>query len=209
MQNIIGKLAVLLAVCCLVTGCGKESSLSASWEEEKQAGQDDTLDRTEGPNADEMTDDQEAEDTIFVQILGAVKNPGVYEVSQGSRLFQVLELAGGFTDEASPESVNQAAVVADEQQIYVYTVREMEKRKASGEAGDATGSGTMSEDGRININTAGKEQLMTLPGIGESKAERIVEYRESVGKFSSIEDVMKVDGIKEGVYNKIKEQITV
>ena len=67
----------------------------------------------------------------------------------------------------------------------------------------------MSEDGRININTAGKEQLMTLPGIGESKAERIVEYRESVGKFSSIEDVMKVDGIKEGVYNKIKEQITV
>ncbi|MGN0169588.1 MAG: helix-hairpin-helix domain-containing protein [Lachnospiraceae bacterium] len=201
MQKGRGKLLMLLLVCSLVAGCGKEASLSASWEEES------TEENTADPEADAETEEEpdEESDRIYVQILGAVKKPGVYEVPENSRLFQVLELAGGFTDEACTESVNQAGIVTDEQQIYVYSREEAEKMQME----TSTGQKMDADEGKVNLNSADRQQLMTLPGIGESKAESILKYREDMGKFSSIEEIMKVDGIKEGVYNKIKEQITI
>lgn len=214
----VRKWIILLLLCSLTAGCGKESSLSASWEEQTE--QDTALaEQTEKETASgEQTTQEtvagqaqsgESAEGIYVQILGAVKNPGVYEVPEGSRLFQVLEQAGGFTKNACVKSVNQAEVVTDEQQIYVYTEDEMEQLQSGEGTLPASETGTASQEGKVNLNTAGKEQLMTLPGIGEAKANSIIEYREKVGKFSSIEDIMKVEGIKEGVYNKIKEQITV
>ena len=110
------------------------------------------------------------------------------------------------TAEAAPEAVSQARTVADGEQIYVPTVREVQMQ-GSGVEDIVTGNADVS--GKININTAGKEELMTLTGIGEAKAQSILDYREEHGQFGSIEDLMLIEGIKEGVFNKIKEDITI
>ncbi|MCR4955593.1 MAG: helix-hairpin-helix domain-containing protein [Lachnospiraceae bacterium] len=146
------------------------------------------------------TKQEEKTSNIYVQIDGAVKKPGIYEVAKGSRVFQVVELAGGLKKNASTSSVNQAARVKDEQQIYIATV---------GEEKAALEQSTKEESGKVNINLADREALMTIPGIGESKADAIINYREENGSFHSIEDLMKISGIKEGVFSKMKDLITV
>lgn len=139
---------------------------------------------------------------ICVFITGHVRNPGVYEVSEGTRLYQLVELAGGFTEEAAKDYLNLAECVRDGDKITVYS---------NEETADTSISGSM--DGgrelRVNINTADKEALMTLPGIGESKADAILRYREENGSFSSIEDIMNISGIKQGAFDKIKDLITI
>ena len=139
-------------------------------------------------------------DKIYVHVCGAVKKPGVYELEAGSRICHALELAGGLTESAVENSMNQAEILSDGQQIYVMSVTE---ENAAGEKSGLT------QDGKVNINQASKEELMTLPGIGEAKANLIIQYRETMGKFSSIEDIMEIEGIKEGVFHKIKDRITV
>ena len=118
-------------------------------------------------------------------------------------MFEAIAKAGGLTENAAAEAVNQARVVVDGEQIYVPSLDEV---KGAGVVSEVT---ERTDDGKININTAGKEELMTLPGIGEAKAEKILRYREEHGAFRSIEDVMQIEGIKEGVFNKIKEDITI
>lgn len=135
-----------------------------------------------------------------VYICGAVVRPGVYEVPEGSRIFQVLELAGGFTEDAAVTELNQAEPVHDGQMLRVLTVEE-----AAAEAAEAQETA----DGRVNINTASVEELMGLAGIGESKAQSIVAYREEHGAFSETEELMNITGIKAGVYEKIKNNIKV
>lgn len=137
---------------------------------------------------------------LYVQVAGAVESPGVFQVKEGTRIFQVIDQAGGLTDEADASSLNQALCVSDGDFIYVYTRAEVEEIGVSAETDSS---------GKVNLNTASKETLMTIPGIGESKAALIIEYRESNGGFSSVEDIMNVQGIKEGTYNKIKDSITV
>ena len=136
----------------------------------------------------------------FVHICGEVMQPGVYEVAEGSRLFEVLELAGGFTDEAAEASLNLASQVSDGMQIVILSKAE-EEQKNEAEAEQASAL--------VNINKASKDQLMTLPGIGESRAEDIIRYREESGGFSTIEDIMKVSGIKDAAFQKIKDSIVV
>jgi competence protein ComEA len=152
----------------------------------------------------------------FVYICGAVLKPGVYEVAAGSRIFEVLELAGGFSDDASTDAVNLAMTAIDGSKIRIPTVEEAlandsEWVTLDGGGTDSVniGSGSTAETGLVNINTASLAQLMTLPGIGEAKAESIIAYREEQGRFASIEDIMKITGIKEGVFNRIKDKITV
>jgi len=141
---------------------------------------------------------------ICVFITGCVKNPGVYELPEGTRLYKAIELAGGFTDEAAQDYLNLAAYVKDGDKITVYSEEEAEKGSVGGmEKSDLTDSGY------ININTADKKTLMTLPGIGESKADAIILYREENGRFSSIEDIMNISGIKQGAFDKIKDLITI
>ena len=137
---------------------------------------------------------------IFVHICGEVNKPGVYELPEGSRIFEAVEAAGGFTEEAAEASLNLAQVISDEAQIVILTMEEAEE-KARMEREQAAGI--------VNINTASKEQLMTLTGIGESRAEDIIRYRSESGGFQSIEEIMNVPGIKESAYLKIKDSITV
>ncbi len=137
---------------------------------------------------------------IYVHICGEVKNPGVYELPEGSRIFEAVEAAGGFTEEAAQTSLNLAQTISDEAQIVILTWEEAEE-KARQEREQAAGI--------VNINTASKEQLMTLTGIGESRAEDIIRYRKESGGFRSIEEIMNVPGIKESAYLKIMDSITV
>lgn len=162
-----------------------------------------TLQLEEIPLEEEQTKEEEKEiprETIFVYVCGAVGKEGVYELPAGSRVYEAVEKAGGFAENAAVTSVNQAALVKDEQQLYIPTEEEMESAAFRVES---------EKDGRVNLNSATKEELMTLPGIGEAKAESIVKYREERGAFQSIEDIQQITGIKSGVFEKIKEFITV
>ena len=151
----------------------------------------------------------ETDDThgsMYVDISGAVKKPGVYEVEKDTRLFQVIEMAGGLTDDADADSVNRASFVEDGQKVIIPV-------KGSGETVDpSTVSGASSvgitSQGLVNINTASQDELKTLNGIGDVIAERIIEYRSS-NAFRSKEDIMSVKGIGKGIYEKIKDRITV
>lgn len=145
---------------------------------------------------EETTEGTEDTEYIFVYVCGAVNCEGVYELPSGSRVYQAIEVAGGFREDADKSNVNQAEVLKDEERIYVPIIGE-EISSVSEEAG------------KVNINKASKEELMTLPGVGESRAESIIKYREDMGAFQNIEDIMQVSGIKEGLFEKIKDLITV
>lgn len=154
----------------------------------------------------------------YVYVCGAVNAPGVYELPTGSRVYEAIAMAGGMTGEADGRSLNQAAQVADGQQITVYTKEEAEKLPKNGSgAGTAEQSAGSGEDlsaggtgkAKVNINTAGREELMTLHGIGAARADAILAYREKHGSFSRIEDIMNVEGIKEKAFAKIRDDIVV
>ena len=148
---------------------------------------------------------------IYVYICGEVANPGVYELSEDSRIYEAVDAAGGFTENAARESINLASKVRDGMQITIYNKEEAASLPAGGtSAGKNSGQDQMSgSSSLVNLNTATKEELMTLKGIGESKAEDIIRYREKSGGFKKIEDIMKISGIKEAGFQKIKDSITV
>lgn len=160
---------------------------------------------------------------IYVHICGAVANPGVYELEAGSRVFEGIEAAGGFSEDACEDYVNQAKALQDGQRLVIPTQEEIEAAKEDGayqeswtvaaadmEQSVAAGvTSSENTDGLININTASESELSTIDGIGAGKAAAIVKYRQENGAFQSIQDIMKVSGIKEGTYEKIKDKITV
>lgn len=205
-----------LAACLVFSGCGREeegsleelSVIDDEESEDKTPGSEDA-DGEEDKSQDEAVSEssEDHEETVFVYVCGAVNAPGVYELKKDARVFEAIGLAGGMTGEAAAEAVNQARTVADGEQIYVPTVQEAQMQ-GTGVLED-TVTGNADESGKVNINTAGKEELMTLTGIGEAKAQSILDYREAHGQFGSIEDLMQIEGIKEGVFNKIKEDITI
>ena len=152
-------------------------------------------------SSDDSTKDDSNTD-IYVHICGAVINPGVYQVPAGTRVYQVLELAGGSSDDAYLSGINLADKLADGQKVYI---------PAEGENAEgilSTDSGGV-QSVMININTASEAELMTLPGIGQSRAKDIINYRVKNGLFESIDDIMKVSGIKEAAFEKIKDLIKV
>lgn len=139
---------------------------------------------------------------IYVYVCGAVVNPGVYQAKEDARVYQLIQMAGGILPEGAGEYVNQAATVIDGEQLYVPFQSEVEM-------GVMDSEGKESGENSVNINTAGAEELMTLPGIGESKAQAIIQYREEHGGFQSIEELTNITGIKNGVYEKIKELVRI
>ncbi|MBE5995055.1 MAG: hypothetical protein E7247_22030 [Paenibacillaceae bacterium] len=142
----------------------------------------------------------------YVHICGEVAAPGVYELEEGSRIFQAVAVAGGFTENAAADSLNMAEPVKDGMKIQVPNQEEAQKLLNEG----ADFSGSLQEGRRkVNLNTAKKDELMTLKGVGEAKADDIIRYRESHGGFQKIEDIMKISGIKEAAFQKIKDDITV
>lgn len=144
--------------------------------------------------------------SLVVYVCGAVNSPGIYTLPPDCRLYEAVSMAGGFSDDADLSYHNLARELADGERIYIYSCEETEQltmqERLKGEAPEET-------EGLVNLNTAGKEQLMTLPGIGEAKAERILEYRRKVGQFTAAEEIMNVSGIGEAMFEKIKEKITV
>ena len=161
-----------------------------------------SVDTSDAGTASGSGDTSDAE--ICVYICGAVHEPGVYELPEGSRVHEALEMAGGMTEEAAAYALNLARIAVDGEQIYVPDAEEIQGQSIlSGSAGG------LGYEKKVNINTASMEELMTLTGIGEAKAESIIRYREENGGFQSIEDLMEIGGIKEGVFEKIKDDITI
>ncbi|NLC18309.1 MAG: ComEA family DNA-binding protein [Clostridiales bacterium] len=145
---------------------------------------------------------------IAVHICGAIKEPGVYELEEGARLYDLIVLSGGLNEDAAGDYINQAQKLTDGKRYYIPTVKELEDLSIA-ERLEGTGNDD-EDDGRekqVNINTADAAELMTLPGIGEAKANSIIEYRNTNGKFKTIEDLMKIPGIKEGLFNRIASRI--
>lgn len=198
-------------------GVAKSSSTADASEDSSDPAKDTESDGNAGDSANAVSG--------YVYVCGAVQNPGVYPMTDGMRVYEALELAGGFTEEADEQWLNQAEAVFDGQRLYVYTREETQQMEydswaessaGSGSTGTAqqTGSGSDSaavadSSGKININTADRTALMTLPGIGETKADAVISYREQYGLFSTIEDIQNVAGIKSAVFSKIKDLIAV
>jgi competence protein ComEA len=202
-------------------------------------------------DADSQTTDQteaiEPETEGYVYVCGAVCSPGVYPIHRNMRVFEAVELAGGFAQDADETWINQAGLLYDGQQLYIYTEAETQELRqeaaanggsiaygqdaaggtgagrgteTAGNAGAADTSGSTgavaaqagdvgTTDGKVNINTADLDTLMTLPGIGQAKAEAIIQYRTEHGPFASIEEIQNISGIKQAVFSKIEDRITV
>lgn len=197
-----------------------------SSEKEGSEGTEETGDRKAAGNIQEIGNADAGSGStehIFVYVCGAVNTPGVYELEAGARLYEAIARAGGVREDGAEESINQAQAVSDGERLYIPTDEEvrqgLDAYLLSGSAGGAAAAGSQSAvpggpsgssaGGKVNINTASREELKTLNGIGDTRAGSIVVYRESNGSFGSIEDLMKVEGIKEGVFNKLKDDITV
>ncbi len=166
---------------------------------------------------------QEEKACLWIHICGEVIHPGVYELPKGARIWDALQAAGGVTDEGEADYLNQASLLEDGMKITVPSHIQVEQWETDGETGiqnsgaatlvqsgqASQNSGSSKEDTKVNLNTADEALLCTLPGIGQSRARSIIAYREEKGPFSRIEDIMKVTGIKEAAFAKIKDYISV
>lgn len=217
--------AVVAGICYAACGEAKDSSMVLSEqndiiEQNDISGQGYSSDENKPTNEAVMNNElskaeesaseiQSTEDYITVHICGAVIMPGVYAIHAGARLIEGINAAGGITDNADADIINLAQVLYDGQRVYVPcaadTANMNENERTAGT--DAVSSGRLT--GKVNINTATAEELMTLTGIGKSRADDIIEYRSNNGFFECIEDIMKVNGIKEAAYKKISENICV
>lgn len=180
----------------LFSGCGKETLYLETKAQQREA---DPSDQT-AQDMEAEGEPEEETDTCFVYICGAVKQPGVYELPAGSRVYEAIAMAGGLEKDAAVRSLNQAAQVSDGQMIEILTEEEEQEQTLETVA---------KEQGLVNINTATVAELMSLNGIGEAKAGSIVAYREEHGYFANIEELKNVSGIGEGVFQKIRDKITV
>ena len=161
----------------------------------------------------ENTSDGESHHTpesIYVHVCGCVRHPGLYKADSGIRAGEAIELAGGFTKEADISAVNLAAIVSDGMQLYVPSEKENARSdNAENGIGRAKRDHTAESDGLLNLNEATEAELGELPGIGEKRAGDIVAYREENGPFSSIDKIKNVSGIGDGIFERIKDLITV
>lgn len=155
--------------------------------------------------------DENTQKTICVFVCGEVQQEGVYELPEDARVNDALQMAGGFSKAASKDAVNLAERVVDGQRIYFPSAEEVENRTWDAETAqsDSDVSSQAEKAHKININTADKEELMTLSGIGEAKADAVIAYREKHGSFQNIDEIMNVSGIGENLFEKIKEKICV
>ena len=203
-----GVFALALFMPVLLCGCGESSEGDAL-----------LLNRIDGTQVQTQEIDSESEEEpqtvpeseeirqIYVYVCGAVNHPNVYQADEGSRLFELIEMAGGFTPEADRAGLNLARSVADGEQIRVLT--EEETAQGMTFVSENTTAQTASDNGLVNINTASVSELTSVTGIGESRAQAIIDYREKNGGFRSVEEIKKVDGIKDGLFSKIKDFITI
>ncbi len=164
---------------------------------------------------EEKTEDIDQVAKIIVHVSGAVKQEGIVELEENSRVADAIELAGGVREDAYMKDVNLAELLEDGMKIYIPSKEEVENQKESGNyVGNTNTSNKNTTDkndlnSKVNINTATKEELDTLPGIGESTANKIINYREENGKFKSIEEIKEVSGIGDSKFEQIKDLIEI
>ena len=216
-RRLTAVLWVLVILTACLNGCEKKEETSGIEEisleedgEEASSGEEDSPEKTGEETREKGQEPEQETDAIFVYVCGQVAAPGVYELSAGARVYQAIERAGGTLEGASPESLNLAQQAEDGQKIYVPSKEEAEAGTFPQDSSREAASPSQEQGGgKVNLNTAGLEELMTLTGIGQTRAEAIITYREEEGAFQAPEDIMKVDGIKEGIYEKLKDEITV
>ena len=197
-QNV--KSIILAFVCSLVVIIGVLFYFNQS-KTEDYSGVSFSNTSNETNNKDEKSEDKHDE-KIFVDVKGAVKHPGVFETTKDKRVKDLIEEAGGLLDDADTSTLNLSQKVKD--QMVIYVLKHGEKPKQISDSGTSSSSGDV-----ININTANLEQLMKISGVGKTKAEAIISYREKNGDFKKKEDITKVRGIGKATFEKIKDKIEV
>lgn len=198
-KKIISMVYMILVLAVGFSACAREETV---YLEQAQKASEET---------EAVTPDESKEPAFCcVYVCGAVVSPGVYTLPADARICDALEAAGGFDETAAKEAVNLAEKIQDAEQIRIPMVEEVTSGAVAGEeAASYEAAPGIGSDGRVNLNTATKEELMTVPGIGNSKAESILAYRMEHGCFADVRDIMKIAGIKEGIFEKIKDSITV
>lgn len=162
----------------------------------------------------EETDVVEVVNSIFVDVGGEVNNPGLYELKENARVNDAINAAGGTTDKADLTDVNLAYILTDAVKVIIpaknsaNSVNSVKNVSVINSGINSTSSNNI-QSGKVNLNTATKEQLKTLTGIGDSTAQKIIDYRNENGKFNNVEDIMNVSGVGDSKYQKIKNDITV
>ncbi len=159
---------------------------------------DEVIENSESKNEDEI------EEKIMIHITGCVKNQGIVILNDGDRIIDAIEIAGGATEEADLNKINLAYELQDGEKIYIPSKEDEEEKNYV-----SSNSNTESKNGKVNINKATKEQLQSLSGIGESTANKIIQYRKENGNFNKIEDLKNVPGIGDSKFEAIKDSITV
>lgn len=212
--NFVSICAVIIMF--MFAGCGKAGSNKVyvntdETNDDSVADDREDIEHTDAKCIDEIQ--TESVGYVYVQMCGAVNQPGVYKVPDTLRVYEVIDLAGGVTGEADTDVINMARPVQDEMKIYVPVRGEMTDgdfdNLQDNDLYELKGTGRGIEDGIVNINEADEEELMTLPGIGEAKAGAIIAYREENGAFSDISEIMNISGIKQAAFDKIKDLIKV
>lgn len=195
---------ITIIICCvfvLMAGIFYFNSGTSSVQNEA------SITKKEVSSVNHSTEQTPASKEIAVYICGAVKKPGVYKFNTASRVCDAVKAAGGFKKNADTISINQAQYLKDGEQITI--PKKTNVKPGSSGDGKSDSNNSKAPSNLVNINQADENELMTLPGVGESKAASIIEYRNKNGYFTKIEDIMKITGIKEGVFNKIKDKITI
>jgi competence protein ComEA len=199
--------AILILIVFVVLGT-IWTSVTTPYKDSSVGNNSDEMVVSQSENSDSEGANEANTSTLFVHIAGSVKNPGLYELPQGSRVSDAVSAAGGMSEDANTSSVNLARQLTDGEQIIVASNEDI---LAATETGTSNGSpsGQVSSQGKVNINTASAEELMTLDGVGEATADKIIAYRQENGSFSRIEEIKEVSGIGEKKFEAMKDAITV
>ncbi len=197
-----GTIGLFLAL--VLSACAKQDTVIRTYTTEAETVEGTSQSGQTGKEKDtSQSGSTDEKEECIVYVCGAVKKEGVYRLEEGKRVADAVEMAGGFTKQARTDAVNLARPLKDGEQIYIPKQGEAGRE----EPGPEESYSAQEEDDRVNINTADAALLMTLPGIGESKAADILAFREKNGGFTKPDDLMKVPGIKEGTYKKIENRI--
>ncbi len=222
------KSIIIVLVILLIGGIGSAFAMSIEPSEEETLIEEIGKTEEEINVLEETKEEKEYEKNTVnswrVDVKGAIKNPGVYEVAENTRIYEVIEFAGGLLETATTENINLSKKVTDEMVIYIFSKEEYQKKMSCDIKNDSEGEiskeigikesvidsfhKTEPENQKISLNKATKEELMTLEGIGESKAIQIIEYRTRNHGFQKVEELKEVKGIGEVLYEKIKNYIT-
>ncbi|MEC1506863.1 helix-hairpin-helix domain-containing protein [Bacillus haynesii] len=191
-------LVLIISAAFMLLSGKRETSSGLSFPEEASA---QTFDKKEEAKREKNAGKEE----VIIDLKGAVKNPGVYQMKEGDRVHDALKKAGGTVKKADQKQINLAAVLQDGMVVYI----QFEGEETAGSLSEAGSRAEGNSGGLVNINTASSEELQAIPGIGPSKAEAVIEYREENGPFQTIEDITNVSGIGEKSFERIKSSITV